>query len=73
MLYETLDARDLSAYLHPDDLNHLLIRAMETENIQYEVLNAISNNRFKRLDLTRTIEVLNYQPQADAFGMWEIL
>jgi nucleoside-diphosphate-sugar epimerase len=59
----------LDAYLHPDDLNHLLIQCLETPDISFAIVNAISNNRFKRLDLTETRQVLGYQPQADAFEM----
>lgn len=43
--FTEMNTQDLSAFLHPDDVNQLLVKCIETENIQYEVLNAISNNR----------------------------
>jgi len=67
-----MNARDLSAFLHPDDFNQLLIGCIETENIQYEVLNAISDNRYKRLDITETIERVGYRPKADAFELFKL-
>ncbi len=64
---------ELNAYLSADDFNHLLFRCIETPDITFAIANAISNNRFKRLDLTETRALLGYDPQADAFGMFEIL
>ncbi len=70
--FTEMNARDLSAFLHPDDFNQLLIGCIETENIQYEVLNAISDNRYKRLDITESIEKVGYRPKADAFELFEL-
>lgn len=67
-----MNARDLSAFLHPDDLNQLLIGCIETEDIKYEVLNAISDNRYKRLDITESIERVGYRPKADAFELFKL-
>ena len=66
-----MNARDLSAYLHPDDCNQLLVRCIETEGLHYEILNAISNNRYKRLDISETIDKVNYHPKADAFELFK--
>ncbi len=68
-----MNARDLSAFLHPDDFNQLLIGCIETENIEYEVLNAISNNRYKRLDITESKEKVGYRPKADAFELFKLI
>jgi nucleoside-diphosphate-sugar epimerase len=57
------------AFLSADDFNNLLIRCLETPNITFAIAHAISDNRFKRLDLTETRELLGYQPQADAFEL----
>ncbi len=70
--FTEMNARDLSAFLHPDDCNQLLTRCIETEGIQYEILNAISNNRYKRLDITESIEKVGYQPKADAFELFKL-
>ncbi|REH48949.1 NAD-dependent epimerase/dehydratase family protein [Tenacibaculum gallaicum] len=71
--FTEMNARDLSAFLHPDDFNQLLIGCIETENIQYEVLNAISDNRYKRLDITESKEKVGYQPKADAFELFKLI
>ena len=70
--FTEMNARDLSAYLHPDDCNQLLEGCIETDNIQYEVLNAISDNRYKRLDITETMEKVGYQPKADGFSLFNL-
>ncbi|MEM6764058.1 MAG: SDR family oxidoreductase, partial [Bacteroidota bacterium] len=70
--FTEMNARDLSAYLHPDDCNQLLEGCIETDNIQYEVLNAISDNRYKRLDITKAIEKVGYQPKADGFSLFDL-
>ncbi|SFC88566.1 NAD dependent epimerase/dehydratase family protein [Zunongwangia mangrovi] len=70
--FTEMNARDLSAFLHPDDFNQLLIGCIERENIQYEVLNAISDNRYKRLDITESKEKVGYKPKADAFELFNL-
>lgn len=71
--FTEMNARDLSAFLHPDDFNQLLIGCIETENIQHEVLNAISNNRYKRLDITEALKKVGYHPKADAFELFKLI
>lgn len=71
--FTEMNARDLSAFLHPDDFNQLLIGCIETENLKHEVLNAISNNRYKRLDITESREKVGYKPKADAFELFKLL
>lgn len=70
--FTEMNARDLSAFLHPDDFNQLLVACIETENIEHEVLNAISDNSYKRLDITETKEKVGYNPQADAFKLFSL-
>lgn len=64
---------EVDAFLHPDDFNELLIRCLETPNISFAIAHAISDNRFKRLDLTETRERLDYHPQADGFDVLGII
>lgn len=61
------NARDYSAWLSPRDAVNLITGAVEAENITFFIGYGISDNRFKRFDLTRTREVLGYQPVDDAF------
>jgi nucleoside-diphosphate-sugar epimerase len=59
------------AFLSPDDFNDLLVRCLETPNITFAIAHVISDNKFKRLDLTETREILGYQPKADAFELFK--
>ena len=70
---EHLAADEQHAFLSPDDFNDLLIKCLETPHITFAIAHAISDNRFKRLDLTETWEILGYQPQADAFELFGII
>jgi UDP-glucose 4-epimerase len=65
------NARDYSAWLSPTDAVRLLNSAINTENITFFIGYGISDNRFKRFDLSRTREVLGYQPADNAFSEFE--
>jgi nucleoside-diphosphate-sugar epimerase len=67
---EDLSAAEQDAFLSPDDFNDLLIKCLETPQITFAIAHAISNNKFKRLDLTETRDILDYQPKADAFELF---
>jgi len=71
--YEHWSSDELDAFLSPDDFNELLLKCLETPDITFAIAHAISNNRFKRLDLTETRERLGYQPQADAFDIFGVI
>lgn len=65
------NARHLSGYVSERDLNQLLVRCIEAAEVPFAIIHAISNNRFKRLDLTSTREILGYAPQDDAFEIFQ--
>ncbi|MCQ4092799.1 NAD(P)-dependent oxidoreductase [Erwinia persicina] len=62
------NARDYSAWLSPEDGVRLLTAAVTAENITFFIGYGISDNRFKRFDLSQTREVLGYQPRDNAFS-----
>lgn len=62
-----IDPEHMDAYLHPDDFNQLLIQCLETPAIQFLLVHAVSDNRYKRLDISETRRILGYQPRADVF------
>lgn len=62
-------ARSMSAYLSRRDLVQLLVQAIDVEALPFAIVHGVSNNRFKRLDLSRTRELLGYDPQDDAFSI----
>jgi len=66
----TPSERDKHSYLAADDLNQLLVKCLETTGIQFAIVHANSNNRFKRLDISDTIRDFGYQPQADAYELY---
>ena len=64
------DARTLCTFVSARDLNHLIERCIEAPNVQYAVVQAVSDNRFKRMDLTSTRASVGYTPQDDAFELF---
>ncbi|HEY7030243.1 MAG TPA: NAD(P)-dependent oxidoreductase [Thermomicrobiales bacterium] len=63
-------ADSMAVYLSHRDMNQLLIRCIDTPDIPFAIVQAVSNNRFKRLDISRTRELLGYDPQDDAFQLF---
>jgi NAD+ dependent glucose-6-phosphate dehydrogenase len=63
-------ANSMSAFLSHRDLNQLLFRCIETPDVAFAIVPAVSNNRFKRMDISRTRELLGYDPQDDAFQIF---
>lgn len=70
--WSQLSSRDLSAWSEPEDLCSLLINSIETDlnDEPFVIAHGISNNRFKRLDITETKKALGYEPKSDAFEIW---
>jgi uronate dehydrogenase len=60
----------LVSYVSARDLNHLLVRCVETPKITFAIAQGLSDNRFKRLDLTSTRSQFDYRPQDDAFDIF---
>ena len=53
-----------------EDNASLIAAAVEAaEDVMFGNFHGISDNRYKRLDMTDTNEILNYTPQDDAFEM----
>jgi nucleoside-diphosphate-sugar epimerase len=65
------NARHLSGYVSEQDLNQLLVRCIEAPDVQFAIVHGISNNRFKRLDISSTRGLLGYDPQDDAFEIFQ--
>ena len=64
------NVRELATYVSARDLHHLLVRCIDTPNIRFAIVHGLSENRFKRLDLTSTRALLGYAPQDDAFAIF---
>lgn len=61
----------LSGYISERDLNHLLVRCIETPDVQFALVHGISNNRFKRFEITAARDLFAYTPQDDAFVIFQ--
>ncbi len=68
---DPVDSRTLSAFVSERDLSHLFVQCLETPDLQFAVLHGVSDNRFKRMDLTSTRKTVDYQPQDDAFTRFD--
>lgn len=55
----------MDAFISERDMNQLLLRCIEAENVRFAIVHGLSNNRFKRLDITNARELLDYMPQDD--------
>src|SRR4051812_38675052 len=55
----------LDAFVSQRDLNQLIERCIEAENIKFAILHGLSDNRFKRLDISDARALVGYQPQDD--------
>lgn len=59
----------MDAYVSQRDLNQLLQKAVEAEHLKWAVVNGLSDNHFKRLDISSARELLGYEPQDDLTEM----
>jgi nucleoside-diphosphate-sugar epimerase len=66
-LVDKLSARDRSLFVSRRDLIHLIQRCIEAPDVPFAIAHGISNNRFKRMDITQTSEMLGYKPEDDSF------
>ncbi len=55
----------LDAWVSRRDLQQLIERCIEVENLQFAIFHGLSNNRFKRLDISDARVLVGYDPQDD--------
>lgn len=58
--------RLLDAFVSQRDLNQLINKSIDVENVTFAILHGLSDNRFKRLDISDARELVGYAPQDDA-------
>ncbi|MEA2583423.1 MAG: dependent glucose-6-phosphate dehydrogenase [Thermomicrobiales bacterium] len=71
-LHQNPTADSMSAYVSHADLNQLLDRCVETPDVPFAIVHGLSNNRFKRMDISSTRDLLGFDPQDDAFQIFGI-
>lgn len=59
------DVSMLDAWVSQRDLQQLIERCIDVENLTFAVFHGLSNNRFKRLDISDARELVGYDPQDD--------
>jgi hypothetical protein len=59
----------IDAFVSQRDLNQLIERCIDVENLKFAILHGLSDNRFKRLDISDAKELVGYAPQDDAFEL----
>jgi nucleoside-diphosphate-sugar epimerase len=65
------DGRTLSAFVSQRDLSHLFVQCIEVENLQFAIVHGVSDNRFKRMDITSTRALVGYHPVDDSFQKFD--
>jgi UDP-glucose 4-epimerase len=57
----------LDSFVSRRDLTQLIQRCIDVEHLDFAILQALSDNRFKRLDISDARRLVGYDPQDDAF------
>ncbi len=55
----------LDAFVSRRDLTQLISKAIDVENIRFAIVQGLSDNRFKSMDISDARELLGYEPQDD--------
>jgi dTDP-4-dehydrorhamnose reductase len=55
----------MDAFVSRRDLHQLIERCIDIENLQFAIFHGLSNNRFKRLDISDARELVGYEPVDD--------
>jgi len=55
----------LDTFVSQRDLHQLIQRCIDVEDVTFAILHGVSNNRFKRLDISDARVLVGYQPQDD--------
>ena len=55
----------MDSFVSRRDLTQLIERCIDDENLQFAVFNGLSNNRFKRLDISDARALVGYAPEDD--------
>jgi len=56
---------NMDAFVSQRDLNQLIQCSIDVENLQFAILHGLSDNRFKRMDISDAKELVGYAPLDD--------
>jgi len=62
---KSTSAAMIDAWISPRDLEHLIEKCIDDDRLQFAIFHGLSDNRFKRLDISTARELLTYAPQDD--------
>jgi NAD+ dependent glucose-6-phosphate dehydrogenase len=69
-VFECADSRLLSLWVSHRDLCQLFHRCIEApDTLRFLIAHGVSDNQFKRMDITSAREILGYQPEDNAFQL----
>lgn len=60
----------MATYVSRRDLNQLIGRCLDVADVPFAIVHGLSDNRFKRMDLSSTRDLLGYAPEDDAFRLF---
>jgi len=63
----------MDAFVSHRDLNQLIEKSIDVENLKFAIFMGLSNNRFNRLDITDARELVGYDPVDDTTEANELL
>jgi nucleoside-diphosphate-sugar epimerase len=55
----------LDAWVSRRDMNQMIEKSIDVEHLKFAIFHGLSDNRFKRLDITDARELIGYAPQDD--------
>jgi len=55
----------MESFVSRRDLTALIVRCIDDETLRFAIFHGLSNNRFKRLDISDARELIGYAPQDD--------
>jgi hypothetical protein len=55
----------LDAWVSQRDMNQLIEKSIDVEGLQFAILHGLSDNRFKRMDISDARELVGYEPMDD--------
>jgi nucleoside-diphosphate-sugar epimerase len=65
---------NLEAYVSERDLNQLIVRCLEAPaSLRYAIAHGQSDNETKRMSIEETKRVFGYEPQDDAFALFDVI
>jgi nucleoside-diphosphate-sugar epimerase len=55
----------MDAWVSQRDLNQLIQKCIDAQGLRFAIFHGLSNNRFKRMDISNARELVGYDPQDD--------